>query len=213
MKNTITKLTVIRHGETEWNKIGLQQGHLDSPLTEIGIKQAQAVTGKLSNEKIDVIYSSDLGRAMRTAEIIADELDLKIIPDKNLRERNLGILQGITKKEFAEKCPEEYSKFLSGDPNYQFPNGESARQRYDRNIKGIIDIVSNHKGQNILIVSHGGVLNSLIRYVLNIPLENKRCFSLFNLSVNRFTIKNGKWSLDTWGDISHLNNIQTLDDN
>ena len=125
----------------------------------------------------------------------------------------MGILQGITKKEFAEKYPEEYNKFLSGDPDYQFPNGESARQRYDRNIKGIIDIASNHKGQNILIVSHGGVLNSLIRYVLNIPLENKRYFSLFNLSVNRFTIKNGKWFLDTWGDISHLNNLPTLDDN
>ncbi|NLE01703.1 MAG: histidine phosphatase family protein [Fibrobacter sp.] len=95
-----TNLYSVRHGETEWNRAGIQQGHLNSPLTANGIKQARSLAKGLSGRGIEVIISSDLGRASQTADIIAKDLNLPLNTDNRLRERNLGILQGMTIEEF-----------------------------------------------------------------------------------------------------------------
>jgi len=90
MKSTL--IYIVRHGETEWNLMGKQQGHMDSPLTDRGTQQANALANGLINRGIEFIYSSDLGRAMETAKIINTSLDLSIQTDKRLRERHLGTL-------------------------------------------------------------------------------------------------------------------------
>ncbi len=95
-----TLIYVVRHGETEWNLIGKQQGHMDSPLTDRGTQQANALAKGLGNRGIEFIYSSDLGRALKTAKLISTSLELPVQTDKRLRERHLGTLQGLTKKEF-----------------------------------------------------------------------------------------------------------------
>jgi len=97
----------VRHGETEWNLAGKEQGHLDSPLTALGVRQAQALANGLWGKGIQVIYSSDLGRAVRTAEIIADRLGLPLNVESDLRERHLGVMQGLTMKEFRDRFPDE----------------------------------------------------------------------------------------------------------
>jgi probable phosphoglycerate mutase len=204
---------VVRHGETEWNKRGKQQGHLNSPLTERGTQQAQALAHGLKNRGITSIYSSDLGRAYNTARIIDKQLKLSIQTCKRLRERHLGSLQGLTKEEFQHQYPEEWDRFNSGDPDYCFPGGESARERYERTVTCIEDLASQHSGQNILIVAHGGVLNGLFYKAINQPLSEPRRFSLFNAAINSFSISGSSWRLDTWGDVSHLKGMETLDDN
>ena len=98
MKSTL--IYVVRHGETEWNLIGKQQGHMDSPLTDRGIQQANALANGLVNRGIEFIYSSDLGRAFKTAKLISARLELPVQTDKRLRERHLGSLQGLAKKDF-----------------------------------------------------------------------------------------------------------------
>jgi probable phosphoglycerate mutase len=206
-----TRLTVIRHGETEWNMKGKQQGHDDSPLTETGIKQAEAITRSLEPE-FDCMMTSDLGRAARTAEIIGEALGLDIIKHRGLRERHLGIMQGLTMEEFMNKHPEEYGAFRSGDSSYVIPGGESIGQRYSRVVAAFMDIAATYTGKNILIVTHGGSLDSLIRFVLSIPLSSKRCFSLINGSINRFTVTHGIWRLESWGETCHLKGIVALDD-
>ena len=125
---------VVRHGETEWNLMGKQQGHMDSPLTALGIKQAYALATGLMNRGIKFIFSSDLRRAKKTAEIIATKLKLSVTTNELLRERHLGSLQGLTKDEWRNKYPNEWSAYKSGDPDYCSPGGESARQRYNRAI-------------------------------------------------------------------------------
>ena len=209
--NTI--LFAVRHGETEWNSIAKQQGHLNSPLTKNGILQAQLLADGLVDKKIDILFSSDLGRAFQTATIIAEKLFLNIHTDPGLRERNLGIMQGLTKKEFEEKFPLEASCFNRGDPDYILPEGESAQQRYNRCVDCAEKLVKQETGKRILIVAHGGVLSSFFYKATNTPLTEPRRFSLFNASINSFCISDNQWFLDTWGETAHLKQMRILDDN
>jgi probable phosphoglycerate mutase len=207
-----TVLYAVRHGETEWNFREKQQGHLDSPLTNLGVRQAEAMAIGLSKKNIEVLYSSDLERALQTAGIIAQKLSLSIQTDARLRERHLGLMQGLTGKEFNRKYPEEAKKYNSGNPDYALPGGESAPQQYDRCIECAEDLASRNSGQRILVVAHGGVLQSFLYKTLNLPLTEPRRFSLFNAGINCFTVFNGQWRLDTWGEIAHLQDMTTLDD-
>ena len=100
MRKSGTIVFVVRHGETEWNLIGKQQGHLDSPLTETGVRQARRLADGLVGRGIDSIFASDLGRAAETAKIISSKLRISIKTDLRLRERHLGLMQGLTKDEF-----------------------------------------------------------------------------------------------------------------
>jgi probable phosphoglycerate mutase len=205
-----TIVYIIRHGETEWNRIGKQQGHLNSDLTENGKKQARAIANYLDNY-FELIISSDLGRAVQTAEIIAKKLKTAVFFDCGLRERNLGIIQGLTIKEFAASFPKEYEQFNSSDPDYVIPKGESIRQRFTRVMAALNKIGQAYKNRKILVVAHGGVLDSLFRHTVSMPLEAKRSFSLINGSINIFTNKEF-WNLELWGYLDHLKGLQALDD-
>ncbi len=210
--STYTKLVVVRHGETVWNKEGRQQGHLDSNLSDLGKLQAQAIASALVRVTFHALYSSDLGRAFKTAKIIANHSNLQITVDSRLRERNLGISQGLTIQEFKLKYPEEYRNFVSRDIDYIIPEGESIRQRFERSIACAVELAFQHTGQRILLVTHGGILDSLFRKSLNLPLTEERTFSLYNASINEFSISNNSWKLDSWGNIHHLQTLDTLDD-
>lgn len=211
-----TKISAVRHGETEWNKIGKQQGHLNSNLTESGTLQARAMGDGLQKIKFDAFYSSDLGRAVETADIIKSFIKINFIIDNRLRERNLGSLQGLTKGEFKNKYLDDWTKFNQNDPEYELPGGESIRQRYGRAINCIEDLASKNMNKTILLVTHGGILMSMIYKTLKLPLNQKRSFSLYNGSINVFSISDTmEWNLEVWGDTNHLEKygLETLDDN
>ena len=205
-------LIAVRHGETEWNVDGKQQGHLDSPLTALGVQQAEALAAGLADRKIDVIYSSDLGRALQTARIIDRRLSIGVLTEPRLRERSLGVTQGLTVAQFARSHPADAARYISTDPDYVIPGGESARQRHERCVACADELAARHAGETVLIVAHGGVLESLFRRTLNLPLAAPRRFSFFNASINTFSITHGVWRLATWGDISHLKGMDVLDD-
>ena len=207
-----TELIVIRHGETEWNRIGRQQGQLDTDLSDLGRAQAQALADALAGEKFDALYSSDLGRAMQTAEIIAPRVGLEIIPDARLRETHLGLLQGMTIAGFQRKHPQEYERFCSDDPDYRIPGGESARDQYERSVACAEAMTARHAGGRLLTVTHGGVLDSFLRRAVGLDLAARRRFSLYNASINSFSITDGQWRLGRWGDTHHLKQIGTKDD-
>ena len=207
-----TVLVVIRHGQTMWNAQGRQQGHLDSDLTPLGRRQAEAIADRFAGQTFDALYSSDLGRALRTAEYVAKKTHLKIITDQRLRERNLGIFQGLTMAEVKEKYPDEHARYVQRNPDYVIPDGESIRQRNERITRCADEIAARHPGGQVLVVAHGGVASSLFRHALAIPLTEPRRYKLFNASINTFFVKNGNWHLGAWGDISHLATIGTDDD-
>jgi len=206
-----TQVIFVRHGQTQWNLKPIRQGHLDSPLTEKGMAQAKALAQRLAQEKFNALYSSDLGRAVQTAEMIAAVTGHEIVTDARLRERNLGVFQGLNGDEIKEKFPEEYRFHRSLGPDYVIPNGESVKQQVARNIICLSEIAEKHFGETIVVVTHGGVLSGLFRHTFSIPFVAPRRFEFMNASLNVFNYEDGNWFLQTWGDVSHLGVVGTAD--
>ena len=199
-----TQVIIVRHGETLWNIKGIRQGHLDSPLTESGKAQAKALGARLKREKFSALYSSDLGRAVETAQRITALTGHEIVTDLKLRERHLGIFQGLTADEMKQRYPEEYRLNRSLSPNYVIPGGESIVQQVARNIAYLNEIAEKHRGETIVVVTHGGVLSGLFRHTFSIPFGAPRRFEFVNAGLNTFVYQGGDWFLQTWGDVSHL---------
>ncbi|MCK5250037.1 MAG: histidine phosphatase family protein [Spirochaetaceae bacterium] len=199
-----TTLVLIRHGETEWNRSGRYQGHADSPLTTRGLAQARAVAYALDGKRFDAFYSSDLGRAKRTASIIADKVGRRFLTDSRLREQHYGLMQGHDGKGARELDPGFFESLSGGDADYVPKGGESRRQRHERAIEALADIAGHHQGGMILVVTHGGIVDSLFRETLGIPHDSPRRYSLYNAAVNRFGFIDESWTLRLWGEVSHL---------
>ena len=118
----MTRVVLIRHGETLWNKENRSMGHLDSPLSQLGEMQARSIANRLMSTSFSYLYSSDLGRAIQTAEYISRETGHKIRAEKMLRETNLGIFQGLTYNEKMEKYPTEWSIYNSSQQYFRTIN-------------------------------------------------------------------------------------------
>jgi 2,3-bisphosphoglycerate-dependent phosphoglycerate mutase len=205
------QLLLVRHGETTWNREGRIQGHRDSPLTERGLAQAEAAAARLARERIDVLYSSDLGRARQTAQQVAAATALGIRLDSGLRERAFGILEGKTWDEIATDHPDE-ARLLAEDPSHAMPGGESLAQFRDR-VTGALRRIAREAGaETIALVTHGGVLGVLYREAMGIPLEAPRSYTTLNAGVNHFRFVDDRWSVVRWGDTDHLEIDENLDD-
>ena len=207
-----TSITLIRHGETEWNLSGRWQGHADSPLSPRGVAQAEALGQRMKGEQFDFYYSSDLGRAMHTSELVGGPSGMIAEQYEELRERDLGVLEGMNTGEMKESQPDVYSSFRNDGPDFQVPGGESFRQFCERCSGAIEQLATRHPGSRIALVTHGGVLGAIFRYVLNLPLDSDRNFVLLNCSINRIEKKDDGWTLISWGDVAHLKDLDSLDD-
>lgn len=199
-----TYVIIVRHGQTQWNIKAIRQGHLDSELTEKGIAQAKALGQRLARESFVALYSSDLGRALQTAEMIAAVTGHDIVTDERLRERHLGIFQGLSGDEIRERFPEEYRLHRGIGPHYVIPGGESAVQQVERNVGCLNELGEKHVGETIVVVTHGGVVSGLFRHALSIPFDAPRRFEFVNAGLNVFAYEESHWILRTWGDVSHL---------
>lgn len=158
---------IIRHGETEWNASHRIQGQLDSPLTQKGLTQAKETGEKLKNIHFDAIFSSDLLRSKRTAEIINLERNLKIQTEKALRERTFGEHDGIMGNEYTEKIKdllEEFNKLsVEQKWKFKFAKGyESDEELVDRFMIFLREIAIAYHNKTILIVTHGGNIRTFL---------------------------------------------------
>lgn len=200
-----TRVILVRHGETHWNREGRIQGyHSDSPLTDTGLVQARAVAARLAGEGIDALYSSDLGRTRQTVEPIAVATRIAAVVEPGVRERNYGIFEGRTFAEVEQVFPDEFAKYRTRDPNYSIQGGESAVQFRDRIIKALAGIAERHPGQRSVVVTHGGVVGSMYRVAMQMPLDAPRVYTTRNASLNRFRFDAGTWMVEVWGDVGHL---------
>jgi len=199
-----TRLLVIRHGETVSNQAGRFQGQADSPLSPAGTAQSEALAARLARAGLAAIYSSDLGRAMHTAQLIAAAAGLSLQIDARLRERHLGVFQGLTADEAASQHPDANAAFRRGDPDFVLPQGESMRQSLLRFCACCDELALHHAGSTIALVTHGGVMSTFLRHVLGLPLDAPRRYKRLNASINAFVREQGKWFLESWGDTAHL---------
>ena len=207
-----TEVILIRHGETEWNLSGRWQGHADSPLSTRGIQQAEALGQRMLKETLDCFYSSDLERARHTSRLVVGPSEWNPEFMESFRERDLGVLAGLTTEEMKVKYPQEYQSFRNDGPEYQVPGGESFRQFYERCSGTLEEVAVRNPGKKIGVVTHGGFLGAIFRYVLNIQLDAERNFVLLNCSLNRLEKTESGWNLVSWGDVAHLEGLDSLDD-
>jgi len=200
----MTELILIRHGETLWNQQGRMQGQQDSPLTELGVRQTRQLARRLREVPFGALYSSDLGRAYRTALSIAEETGHTVTIDTRLRERNFGVFEGLTNTEIKVRYPEDHVRFASRDPHYVMSGGESAHEFQQRCVCCLSEIADDHRGANAVVVTHGLVLDALYRAALGMPIEQPRGFPLLNCSLNTFRYEEGRWHAVSVCDVAHL---------
>lgn len=158
---------VVRHGETEWNTEKRYQGQQDSPLTVNGIRQAKDVAEKMKGVKFDAIFSSDLLRAQRTAEIIALEHKMAVMTREILRERNFGSLEGKNVQETLSELREVFEKLdrMSAQDRFKavYADGmESDDALAVRLTTFIREAAVAYAGKNVLVVSHGGIMRAFL---------------------------------------------------
>jgi valyl-tRNA synthetase len=153
---------LVRHGETDWNKEGRVMGHKDIPLNKNGIAQAKRAASTLKNKKIDLIISSDSLRARQTAEIISQITGAEVLLDKKLKERHLGEGEGMLREDFIKK----YGSFYQYEE--QLAGGESFKELEDRIWETIQSHRRNHSHKNIVIVTHGGPIRTLLKRLKNL---------------------------------------------
>ena len=159
------QLCLARHGETDWNKHGILQGWLDVPLNEKGRHQADELAAGLAGSGLTAVWSSNLVRARETADIIALALQLAApLCHEGLKERHFGALQGIPKSELAELNPVLLAQILRRNPAAEFVGGESMGEFSDRVLRACVEIGSRHRGERVLVITHGWCLDVALRH-------------------------------------------------
>ena len=156
----VATIFLVRHGETDWNRVGRWQGHADPPLNERGREQARDLARRLRRFSLDRAYSSDLRRARETAEILAGELGLELTLDRDLREIDVGEWSGLTRDEVELRYPEAFTRWRAHDgPGWT--QGETHEQMRSRALAAILRIARDHAHQSVLVVSHGGPIRAV----------------------------------------------------
>ena len=198
-----TEIILIRHGETEWNSQQRMQGHSNSDLSSVGQAQIQALGEWMKNVPFDHIYSSDSLRAKQTAEAITQFSGHKLKIDLRLREKNLGVFEGLTSEEARERHPEVFRLFKTAGSKYVIDEGESTQQLQDRALEIVNEIRIKHPEERVLLVTHGGFIRVVMKHSLGLSLETPTRFLIRNTGVFRLVWED-KWLVSQMGGVSHL---------
>jgi probable phosphoglycerate mutase len=208
-EQSTTTFVLVRHGQTIYNTQGRWQGQQNSPLTAKGEEDARRLGKRLMHEKIDAVYSSDLGRTVQTTECILEAAGSTLFKtDARLREQCFGIFEGHTKPECAEKFAAQYVKYveaLKADATHHTvapPEGECRADMLKRGMSCLNELAEAHKGETVLVVSHGAILSTLIRDILGAP-GWRTGFVMDNTSVTTVEVSGGEWKIKTLGDVAH----------
>lgn len=210
-----TQLYLVRHGQSAGNAEGRFGGHSPTPLSELGREQSEILGQALAKEKIDVIYSSDLIRAVQTAEPLAELLELKIIKTTAFRERKVGVLEGLTFDESRAKHPKDYYALVNRDINHVITGGESYRQLLERATSALREILQIHRGRRVVIFSHTGAICFLTLHLIgaiNRKTKTTPWLVTSNCGINRFQIR-GRRNIRVMAinDTRHLSEISGND--
>ena len=205
MNEQATRVLAIRHGETAWNVDGRIQGQLDVPLNDTGRWQVHRLALAVADEGIVAIYSSDLLRALETAQAVARACDRPITTDAGLRERGFGAFEGLSYDEINQRWPEQALRWRKRDPDFGAEGGgESLREFSQRSVATVARLAALHPGETIAVVAHGGVMDCLYRAASHVALDAPRSWQLGNASINRLLYTPQGFTLIGWSDDHHL---------
>jgi broad specificity phosphatase PhoE len=201
----LVKVILVRHGETDWNKVRRIQGSAsDTPLSENGKKQAEGLALKLKDEKIQAIYSSPLSRALHTAQAIAHYHQLEVQTDSNLKEINVGSLEGVLAADLKSRFDEYVCRTDHNHKLPRLPGGESLLDVQERAWDALTRFINVHSEGTIVVVTHYFVIMSILCKVLNLPLHETVHLRLTTGTISTFVLENCVARLELFNDSCHI---------
>ena len=208
MTNTIY---LVRHGQTNWNILGKTQGHGDSNLTKKGREQAIQLADSMIKYPIDYIYSSELGRAIETAQIIGDKLNLDVVSTPALKEMGFGKWEGLLIKEIQEHYSDIYKTWRNEPHLAQIPEGETLHIIKERTDKFLKEINDKYDGKHIVLVTHSVTARVILLSLLNSSLENIYKISQSNTALNIIEFRDYGPVVIKMNDTSHIKTNQKIE--
>ena len=203
------KFFLVRHGETEWNRINRFQGISDISLNAKGKAQAEALAQALKDETIDVVYSSPLIRARETAKAIRHFHPSSLyFEEEGLKEMDLGDFEGMDAPHWAKQYPEFRKKWRESPSSVKLPGGESLKGVQIRAVKTLERIIQNHRPETILLIcSHNFVIHAILCHALEISLDNFREIKQETAALNLLYKYDDRLVVEKVNEVSHLQHL------
>jgi len=200
----VSKVYLVRHGQTAWNVGEIFRGRADIPLDETGKQEVHLAGEALKNEALHAVYSSPLSRSMETAENIAKFHNIPVTPFEAIIDISYGEWEGLENQEVKEKYPELHALWQREPHKIKFPGGESLDEVRSRTMKGVEDLLAKHKDENFVLVAHR-VPNKVICCAL-LGLDNSHFWRIQQdtASTNLFIYRDGQWIIAFLNDTSYL---------
>jgi 2,3-bisphosphoglycerate-dependent phosphoglycerate mutase len=199
-------LTLIRHGETDSNRVHRFQGQMDVPLNATGLLQAERLAERLAGERFDVGVASDLTRTRATAAPLAERLGLTLRRDACWREQHFGVFEGQQVSDILDRQPDLWAQWVRQDADFALPGGGESLRVFHARVWSALDALAvAHVGQRVLVVTHGGVLDMVWRTVRGQSLSSARQCAIPNAGLNRLRWSGpGRVEIEVWADDAHL---------
>jgi probable phosphoglycerate mutase len=198
------RLLLIRHGQSTWNRERRIQGQLDPPLSEEGREQARRLGHRLAGRRFAGFYSSDLKRAFETADAIAAATGAQPKSDPALREIYLGEWEGLDIEEIAARYPDAWASWVK-EPDWDLVPGGERAVNFEARVAGAIDkIFQHHEHGDVLVVTHGGVIQIALQRIVGNRSQGIFPFKIQNTSVSVLEKRNGRVMIAGVNDITHL---------
>jgi len=204
----MTRFVLLRHGQTEWNRVERFRGRADIPLNETGQAQAEALARHLASWAIAAVYSSPLKRTKETGKVIARQLGLEVKPLEGLLDIDYGALQGLTPEEAEQRYPNIYRQWLQEPHLVHFPQGESLAQLGERVLESVRELAESHRGETVVLVGHK-ITNKVVLCAV-LGLDNSHIWQIEQdeAAVNIFEWQEGSFYLTLLNDTCHLSSWQ-----
>jgi len=197
-------LLLVRHGQSTWNHEHRIQGQLDPPLSDEGRRQAAQLGRRLAGRRFAALYSSDLKRATETSKAIGKTVGLEPTPMAELREIYLGEWEGLRTEELADRFPKAWAAWAE-EPDWDLVPGGEGSSAFESRVKATMDaIFQRHVDGDVLVVTHGGVIQIALHHVVGRPGRGIFPFRIQNASVSVIEKRNGRLVVSGVNDIGHL---------
>ena len=200
----MTRIFLIRHGETEWNASGRLQGRSNVQLSAVGLHQARLLAAHAPFPTADAIYSSDLIRARMTAEILAAQFNLPVRIMSELRETSFGDWEGHSIRELAENLTDDFENFFVEPELCRPPHGETFTDCQARIVKAVKKIIAENENSRVIVVSHGAAIRLLLCAALGMPIHKMWSIAQFNMALNVLRVDDGSVTVELVNSTQHL---------
>jgi len=204
MEAHLTRIVLIRHGQTEWNREERFRGRVDIDLDEVGIRQAKAVAEWVAQWEVAAIYSSPLKRAMVTAEAIAACLGLPVETLERLNDMHFGVWQGMPIAEAEEKYPQLFDIWRYSPERLRIPDGETLEDVRSRVVATVDDLVAKHQNETVALVTHRVVCKVLLCHLLGLDNSHFWQIAQDTTAINLFEVSDGRFTVRLINDTCHL---------